>query len=350
MLIIGNIYLTLFALLPSGCSKGQEKGEVTDPIVLDPFTPVLNVPGPAIVPRTGDFTIAVLPDTQYFVAGKNGGTPDLFRSQINWIIKNQEKENIVYVIHVGDITEHGDNQTYANDEWSLSRSVMYGLENPVSIPYGIAVGNHDQFPSEYPVTGTTLNYNKYFGVKHFEGRPYYGGHYGSNNDSHYDLFTAGGLDFIVVYLEYDAYNEDQNNMNNWAYNLLVDYPTRKAIIVSHNLIGNNGIAGTNNGTAGTFRSQGLGIYNRLKTLPNVFMMLCGHVGDNGEGYREDTFNGNTIRTFLSDYQSREKGGNGLMRLYRFSVEKKLLEVKTFSSFTNEFETDGDSQFTTKLFD
>jgi hypothetical protein len=48
---------------------------------------------------------------------------------------------------------------------------------------------------------------------------------------------------------------------------------------------------------------------------------------------------------LSDYQSRENGGNGLMRLYRFSVEEKLLDVKTFSSFTNEYETDGDSQFT-----
>jgi hypothetical protein len=335
----------LLAVLFSGCKKEQGPDEEPDPIEQDPFAPVLNEPGPPVVPKQGNFTVAVLPDTQYYTSKKNSGTPQMFESQINWIKNNQEKENIVYVIHLGDITEHGDNPVYAFEEWSLAKSAMYGLENPVSIPYGIAVGNHDQYPSQYPVTGTTNYYNKYFGVEHFEGRPYYGGHYGTDNDSHYDLFSAGGLDFIVVYIEYDTFNEDQYAMNSWAFNIINNYPLRKAIVVSHYLIGNNSIAGSHDGTPGTFRSQGQAIYDRLKYCPNVFMMLCGHVGDNGEGYREDTFEGNTVHTFLSDYQSRENGGNGLMRLYRFSVEEKLFDVKTFSSFTNEYETDGDSQFT-----
>lgn len=353
-----NISLLLKACLPvlisltiisSGCKKEQGAEEEIIPVKPDLFAPELNEPGPPIIPKSGDFTVAVIPDTQYYTSGKNGGTPNIFESQIDWIKSNQAKENIVYVIHLGDVTEHGDHPSYAFSEWFPSRSIMYKLENPVSIPYGIAVGNHDQFPSQYPVTGTTNYYNKYFGVEHFQGRPYYGGHYESNNDSHFDLFSAGGLDFIVVYIEYDTFNEDQVGMNSWAYNLLLQYSTRKAIIVSHYLIGNNSIADSNNGIPGTFRSQGQAIYDRLKYCPNVFMMVCGHVGDNGEGYRKDTFQGNTIHTFLSDYQSRENGGNGLMRLYRISVEKNQLNIKTFSSFTNEYETDGDSQFTVSLF-
>lgn len=333
----------------SGCKKEQGADEEINPVKLDLFVPELNEPGPPIVPKSGDFTVAVIPDTQYYISSKNGGTPKMFESQIDWIKNNQEKENIVYVVHLGDIVEHGDDSSYAFGEWHSAKSIMYKLENPVSIPYGIAVGNHDQYPSQHPVTGTTNYYNKYFGIEHFQGRSYYGGHYESNNDSHFDLFSAGGLDFIVVYIEYDAFNEDQVGMNTWAYNLLLQYSTRKAIIVSHYLIGNNSIANSNNGNPGTYRSQGQAIYDRLKFCPNVFMMLCGHVGDNGEGYRTDTFQGNTIHTFLSDYQSRENGGNGLMRLYKISVMKNEIEIKTYSTLTNEFEEDGDSRFKVSLF-
>ena len=333
----------------SGCKKSSEKADDTPlPIIPSPDTE-LNTPGPAATIQDGDFTIAVIPDTQYYLGQPQlGGTLDMFKAQIDWIQNNQVKENIAYVAHLGDITEHGDNTAYATAEWHNAKTTLYGLENPVSIPYGLAVGNHDQYPSQYPVTGTTSKYNQYFGVKHFAGRSYYGGHYGDNNDSHYDLFSAGGIDFIVVYIEYDAFNEDQAGMNSWAYDILSTYASRKAIVVSHSIMGNNPIIGTNT-AQGNFSAQGKGIYERLKILPNVFMMINGHHGDNGEGYRQDTFDGRTIRTFLSDYQSRTNGGSGLMRLYRFSVKNDKISIKTFSPYTNTYETDGDSEFTTPLF-
>jgi hypothetical protein len=311
---------------------------------------VLNTPGPDAVVKTGDFSIAVLPDTQYYLAqAQLGGTFDMFKAQIEWIKKNQIKENIAYVAHMGDITEHGDNPVTARSEWYLAKTALYGLENPISIPYGLAVGNHDQFPSQYPVKGTTNGYNQYFGVKHFEGRSYYGGHYGNNNDSHYDLFTAGGVDFMVLFLEFDAFNEDQAGMYGWANQILAKYATRKAIVVSHSILHFNPVTGSNTPQA-PFNAQGKAIYESLKGNPNLFMMLCGHVGDNGEGYRTETFNGHTIKAFLNDYQSRPNGGNGLMRLYKFSVKNNELSVKTFSPYANTNETDADSQFTVPLFD
>ena len=311
---------------------------------------ILNSPGSPATVKSGDFSLAIIPDTQYYLAqAQLGGTFEMFKAQIEWIQKNQVKENIAYVAHMGDITEHGDNPVTARSEWYLAKTALYGLENPVSIPYGLAIGNHDQYPAQHAVTGTTNFYNRYFGVNHFEGRPYYGGHYGANNDSHYDLFSADGLDFIVLYLEFDAHNEDRTNLSSWANGILKQYALHKAIVVSHSLIHFNPVKGSNTPQA-PFNAEGKAVYESLKTNPNVFMMLCGHVGDNGEGYRTDVYNGHTIKTFLNDYQSRPNGGHGLMRLYTFSVEKNELRVKTFSPYFKEQETDGDSQFTVSLFD
>ncbi|SIO36692.1 metallophosphoesterase [Chitinophaga niabensis] len=335
----------LAALALAGCGKKSADagpGPVTPP---ENFETELNTPGTAATTAPGDFTIVVLPDTQYYLGQPQlGGTPAMFNAQISWIKNNQVAENIAYVAHLGDISEHGDNPNYAATEWKLARDAIYGLENPVSIPYGLAVGNHDQYPAGNPLTSTTNYYNKYFGVKHYEGRPYYGGNYGGNNDSHYDLFSAGGMDFIVIYLEFDDQLVNAGAMNNWAYDLLGVYASRKAIIVSHSIMGNNPVAGSNS-TRGNFSGQGSSIYERLKYRSNIVMMINGHHGDNGEGYRADTFEGHTIHTFLSDYQSRPNGGGGMMRLYKFAVASREIRVKTFSPVTGVAERDGDSEFT-----
>jgi hypothetical protein len=144
------------------------------------------------------------------------GTPEIFKAQTQWIVENKDSLNIVYIAHVGDLVQRGDNN--GNDiEWLNADSAMSILEDSVStgladgIPYGIAVGNHDQSPSG-DADGSTFSYNQFFGVERFSGRDYYGGHFGSNNDNHFDFFSASGLDFIVIYLEYDV-NPERNCIN-----------------------------------------------------------------------------------------------------------------------------------------
>jgi hypothetical protein len=99
--------------------------------------------------NNGEFTIAVLPDTQYYTSEKIGGKNEMFISQIDWIKKNREAENIAYVIHVGDIVDSGDK---VPKEWSNAAEAILSLETPLpglqnGIPYGLAVGNHDQAKS-----------------------------------------------------------------------------------------------------------------------------------------------------------------------------------------------------------
>jgi hypothetical protein len=294
-----------------------------------------------------DFTIAILPDTQYYTSEKNGGKNEMFKAQTDWIVKNAKKEKIAYVIHLGDVSDDGEKFAV---EWERAAEAMYVLDKPQAgfpdgIPYGLAVGNHDQTKSQYPLSGKTDSFNKYFGINHFKDKPWYGGHYRDNNDSHFDLFSAAGVNFIAIYLEYDSYDEDMENMNNWAADLLVRYKDRKAIIVSHSILHFNKKAGTNEKGFPKFSKQGQRMFDRLKRFPNVCMTLSGHVGDHGEGYRQDGYAGNIIKSYLTDYQSRPQGGHGLMRLMRFSKSRDLISFRTFSPYTGEEETDGDSKFT-----
>lgn len=286
-----------------------------------------------------DFSIAILPDTQFYVSSLNGGLPEMFYAQAEWIITNRVLENIVYVTQLGDISQNGDLKGGSANtaEWRNATNAMYRLENPsrtflpYGIPYGVAVGNHDEEPIG-DSTGTTTFYNQYFGVSHFTGKPYYAGHYSNNNNNHFDFFSAGGLDFIVVYLQYDV------TLNpaylNWANNVLRTNLNRRAIIVTHNFGGA--------GLASNFSAQGAAIYNAVKTNANVFLMLAGHV--TGEYARVDTFNGNTIRTYVQDFQGWTNGGNGFMRMMYFSPINNQVTVQTFSPYTGQYETDANSEF------
>src|SRR5436190_8067824 len=294
---------------------------------------------PTPTPAEGDFTLVALPDTQYYVSSLNGGLPAMFTSQTDWIVANRSVRNIAYVAQLGDCVQNGDNGGN-NAEWLEATNALYRLENPNTtfrpdgIPYGVAVGNHDQSPIGSP-TGTTTFYNQYFGEAHFLPYNYYGGQYGANNDNHYDLFSASGMDFIVVYFEYDTTITTNSPVLAWANSLLQANQNRRAIVVSHWII--------NDGFNATFSTQGQAIYNMLKSNPNLFLMLCGHVSP-PEGQRTDTFNGHTVWTLLSDYQSRTGGGNGWLRLYEFSPSNDVIHVKTYSPWLDQFETDGDSQF------
>ncbi len=281
------------------------------------------------------FTIVWLPDTQYYVEepATHGGTPAMFNTQTAWIVANEAGKNIVYVGQLGDCVEHGDAQAI---EWTRATTAMYALEPP-GIPYGICVGNHDQSPIGDP-TGSTTRYNNAFGVAHFSPMGYYGGHSGSNNDNHYEVFTASGINFMIISLEYDqtANFTAPGGALDWAEDLVEANPSSKVMVMSHWVLSDNG----------NFSTQGSAIYNRLKAYPNFILMVGGHdPGGDGEARRTDVFQGHTVHTVLSDYQGRTNGGNGLLRTFEFDPEFNDVAVQTYSPVTGSFESDASSEFT-----
>lgn len=322
---------------PGVLTSPQLEVSVSDPDN-DPLTVTFH--GTPTIPD-GKFTIIALPDTQYYSSSLNGGSPEIFEAQTQWIVDNKDAMNIVFVTQLGDLVENGD---AVRQEWLNADIAMSLLEDqvgtglPDGMPYGIAVGNHDQGPPD-GTTGITTLYNEFFGESRFQGREYYGGHSPSpeaKNDNHFELFSAGGLDFIVIHLEYDDSRTSVNHdVLNWADGVLKNHSDRRAIVVSHHIVGT--------GNPASFASKGQALYDALKDNANLFLMLAGHV--QGEGRRQDIFNGNTVHTLLADFQGRTNGGNGWLRILEFSPANDEIQVKTYSPWLNQFETDADSEFT-----
>ncbi len=282
--------------------------------------------------RGADFSLIALPDTQYYSGSVNGGTPAMFTAQTQWIVKQRAALKIAYVTHLGDIVETSDNAI----EWDNADAALRLLEDPVTtglgdgIPYGLTVGNHDQTPRGVATGNTTTLYNQYFGSLRFRARNHYGGRYSGSQDNHYQVFSAEGMDFLVLYLEYDE--KPNAKVLAWADSLLKLYPNRRAIIVCHSLLELNG----------TFTSQGQAIYDGLKNNPNLFLLLCGH--NHGESRRTDIFNGRTVYTLLADFQDLANGGDGWLRWLEFSPANNRIRVKTYSPTFDLYDENPASQF------
>jgi Bacterial Ig domain/Calcineurin-like phosphoesterase/Concanavalin A-like lectin/glucanases superfamily/Purple acid Phosphatase, N-terminal domain len=302
-----------------------------------------------------DFSFIALPDTQFYsentnshvVSGSVGANESFFYAQTQWMVANQDTRKIAFVSHMGDIAQNGDaNQS----EWLVADKAMKYLEDPATtlrphgIPWGVAQGNHDQGLTGNGNAGDQANfYVQYFNYGRWADRPYYGGYFGTKsgqpaNVNSYYLFSAGGLDFIVVHMEYDVRAQSFfQPVLDWADALLKAYPNRRAIITSHWII-NTGSTATS-GTPATFSAQGQAIYNALKNNSNLFLMLCGHV--DGEGMRTDTFNGHTVYSVLQDYQERANGGNGFLRIYTFSPANNTITLESYSPVLNRAVNAGD---------
>ncbi|MFV0267270.1 MAG: DUF6528 family protein, partial [Draconibacterium sp.] len=291
-----------------------------------------------------EFTIALLPDAQMYTNSAGGGLPGMFTAQTNWIKNNVENENIAYVAMVGDISEYGDAPEEVNN-WTNANTAMSVLESiSPQIPYGVAVGDHDQILTKVPYAGKgnplnpSAKFNEYFGVSRFSGRSYYGGAYvgvtcpSGKNDSHYDFFSAFGTDFIVIYIEF-SYSADTTNMYTWASNLLSTYPNHKGIVVTHYAMT----------ATGAYSAQGYNIYHHLKRNPNFFLMLTGHI--TAEYHRQDVNDNSRVTTILANYQGNAYGGDGYMQLLTISLTNNSMSVKTYSPYRNTYQTDENSQFT-----
>jgi alkaline phosphatase/fibronectin type 3 domain-containing protein len=327
--LTGSAELTVIPNAPIAGATGVPTPATLTATATDPAGKPLTVAfyGRQAPPPAPDFSIVVLPDTQNYTAGLNGGTPAMFVDQTQWIVDNRASRNIVYAAHVGDVSNNGDIDEF---QWVNAQSAL-SLLDQAAIPYGLAVGNHDLYVPSGDNDPSTL-YNQYFGVSHFLGRSYYGGHYGEKNNNHYDMFSASGLDFIVIYLEYATNTAPSAAVLDWAGGLLKANPNRRGIVVSHQLLE----------TSGTWSPQGQGIYNALRDNPNLFLMLCGHYS--AEVRRTDVYGGNTVHTLMADYQGEAYGGNGFLRILRFSPSNNQVFVQTYSPLVGQYQTDSASEF------
>jgi hypothetical protein len=313
----------------TGVSLSPElRVNVTDPDA-DPLDVTFYGREDGTSPPAEDFTIIHLTDTQHYAQTY----PTTFNAITQWIRDNQAARNIVFTTLSGDIV----NVATDVNQWLVADGAMSTIEPPIlplypdGIPFGVSPGNHD-------VGDGLVNYNVYFGLDRFcpsgSCRSYYGDSYsGLDNNNHYDLFSAGGMDFIAIHLNWGV--EGNPGVLSWADNLLQTFSDRRAIIISHYLM--------ESGAGGAFSPTGTAIFNAVMSNPNLFMMLAGH--RHGEGLRADTgTGGNEIFTMVANYQQYPNGGDGNIRILEFSPINDEIRVFTYSVTSDTFLTDADSQF------
>ncbi|WP_409344764.1 lamin tail domain-containing protein [Paenibacillus sp. MBLB4367] len=265
-------------------------------------------------PEQYDYTFVWMSDTQYY----SESYPHIYRKEVDWIKDNKEDLKIKYVFHTGDIVD----KSYQEYQWVNADGDMKVLDE-ANIPYGVLAGNHDVNHKDEDYT----KYSQYFGEDRFKDKPYYGGSY-KNNRGHYDLISAGGNDFIMLYMGWGITDEDLV----WMNQVLADHPDRKAFLNFHEYLL---VSGNRSPIANR-------IYEKVVLPnPNVIAVLSGHyhdsemkadeIDDNGDGTAD-----RTVYQMLADYQGGPEGGQGYMRLLHFDTKNNKIIVNTYSPYMNDY--------------
>ena len=294
---------------------------------------------PEFVP--GSWTMVLLPDTQVYSLDY----PGLFTMQTRWIAENKDKLNIRYVLHLGDITDGS-----RPFEWERAREAMNELDGHV--PYALVPGNHDY----HALADRRTRLNEYFPVAKFKKWPTFGGAMNDDMCNSYHLFSAGGVDWIVLALEWAPRDEAVA----WANDILAKYPDRKAILLTHAYLYSDGTrynfaakpkeqeASPHGYPCNTSANDGEELWNKLVRKNNVPLVVCGHIG-NGRGFlTSGNDRGKMTQQMLVDYQSWDVGGGGFLRILEFQPDGKTVQAKSYSPLYDKYLPDPGSCFKFEL--
>ena len=286
------------------------------------------------------FSIAVIPDTQHYLV-QNGQTPagdnsavanQVFDAYTRWIVENLERQRIVFVSHVGDIVDKN-----THEQWNVARRCMDRLHGLV--PYGISVGNHDMTSD-----GDSSLFQEFFPRSRFDSFDWYGGSYeneqgnqatSGNNANSFQLFSAAGLDFIILHVECNA----PDNVLDWVDDVLTMHSDYRAIVTTHMYLGPREKPAENQGyfddpkgkmlwkkCHGEHGNSPQQMWDKcFSKHKNLFMILCGDQSrTQAMRITEKGQHGNLVHTLLSDY-----GRHGL-RIYSFRPEQNEIRIATYN--------------------
>lgn len=308
------------------------------------------VPGIERVDLGDNFKIAILPDTQYLTFNY----PEIFTKQTEWLAANAAKEDIQFVIHVGDIVQKGQNEW----EWEHANESMKVLDD-AGIPYSTTIGNHDidKTASSWELVNGD-NYVKHYGPHRFEGRDDF---LGASEDGLVTAFrfSATGRDFLILNMSIDPTEEHLD----WGRAILRSYPNLPTILVTHRLVGENGDLGfTNNVFSGFETKDPIQMWEEfIKHEDQIFMTINGHSSpapSNGAyNIVRTNANGLPVNQILVDYQNLyeddetcsdvypencgEKSGKGYLRIMNIDMANNTISHRSYSPHIDELEGDGD---------
>lgn len=292
------------------------------------------------------WTLAVLPDTQIY----SESYPGLFTAQAGFLVQNKSRLNIKFAVQLGDITNRN-----TPEQWQNARDAMSLMDGRV--PYAIVGGNHDYGPGGSASTRETY-FNDYFKLADHAKQPTFGGAMEKDRmDNTYHLFEAGGRKWIVIALEWGPRDEAVA----WADRVMAEHKDRTGILITHAYMFNDDTRydwkkygdkqAWNPYAYKTPRpvNDGEDLWQKLVRKHNFAFTLNGHVLGDGAAYlasRND--GGHTTHQILQNYQMRELGGEGYLRLFEFLPDGRNVRIRTYSPVFDRFMATPDQSFEIEL--
>lgn len=253
------------------------------------------------------FTLAVMPDTQYLFDGPSIDKAPV-EASLRYLLEHGREENIVFLSHLGDLTQNGTQPEVA------AISEAFRLLDRRGVGYSVLAGNHDVKSSTDDQRGATP-YLDAFGPRRFQGKKTFGGASPDGYNS-FHLFKAGGREWMVLALDWRLSAKGYA----WAKDVLARHPKTPVVLTTHELVVEDD----------SLSAYGQQLWDQLiEDHDQIFLTLNGHYWPAGRATRKNAA-GNDVHLHLTNYQNRYFGGAAMIRLYRFDLDRNVIDVETVS--------------------
>jgi hypothetical protein len=275
-------------------------------------------------PTSQQFTIAVMPDTQFLYWGsQNSINPAPQEESFRYIINNSGDEsgnNIVFMAHLGDLTQDADPTSFQEV------GKAFDLLDSHGVAYSVLAGNHD-------VTGDdsrgSTPYLQTMGPQRFtHSKTFAGSDPTGYNTAH--IFQAAGREWLLLAMDWRTTAQGFA----WANQFIKDHPKLPVLLTTHEIVGSlyddnvypyeSGDPENNAGLS----DYGQQVWDELiSNNDQIFLTLNGHYWPPGRMTKQNAA-GNDVHLHITNYQNRYFGGAGMLRLYHFDLARNTIDVET----------------------
>jgi predicted MPP superfamily phosphohydrolase len=272
----------------------------------------------------GDYTIAVIPDTQYMARLH----PQAMKDYMKWMKDHADEMNIKLAISVGDIVDTASSTT----EWAAAADAYAELDGV--IPYVLVPGNHDVILNNAQLTRNYTNYNQYFPYSKYSQESTFGGAFAEGKmENTYHFFTIGDVEYMILAIEFAP----NDAVLAWANEVVAANPDKKVIMSTHTYMYHNGelISTDHHHYPSSYISDannGDDMWNEfVKKHDHIVLVLSGHIGHPDLVVKKDLGeHGNIVQQVLADAQYMEPRDLGMIMLMTFKEGSDNVDVNWYS--------------------
>ncbi|MFL4909564.1 LamG-like jellyroll fold domain-containing protein [Streptomyces sp. MMS24-I2-30] len=269
------------------------------------------------------FTMAVMPDTQFLFFG-DSIKPEPLQASFQYILDNAnaEGDNIVFMAHLGDLTENGTAAEFAHMDQ------VFGMLDRGGAAYSVVAGNHDVGGDDQ--RGSTP-YLQTLGPKRFKKSPSFRAATPDGYNT-YHVFRAAGREWLLLAMDWRPSAAGFA----WANKVIKDHPHMPVILTTHEIANANytdDVYPEDYGNAdddAVLSDFGHKMWDELiKDNDQIFLTLNGHYWPPARTTMKNTAD-NDVHVHITNYQNRYYGGAAMIRLYHFDLDRNTIDVETMA--------------------